>query len=116
MPPIEVVCPNGHKLRVKDEFAGKWGLCPVCGVRMKVPEKPRDDLSEDEILELLGPASGKSEPEQSPEVTHRVSGPEAAPRPPKKICEKCNREVLAETRICPYCRTYIGLAGSYPKF
>ncbi|MGQ9606856.1 MAG: lactate racemase domain-containing protein, partial [Thermogutta sp.] len=49
-------------------------------------------------------------------VPHRVPGPEAAPRPPKKVCEKCNREVLAETRICPYCRTYIGLAGSYPKF
>lgn len=30
---IKVTCPNGHALKVKDEFAGKAGLCPHCKAR-----------------------------------------------------------------------------------
>jgi hypothetical protein len=27
---IQVECPNGHKFKVKDKYAGKKGLCPHC--------------------------------------------------------------------------------------
>jgi hypothetical protein len=30
-------CPQGHKLNVKAELAGKRGICPECGVRFVVP-------------------------------------------------------------------------------
>ena len=55
---IKATCANGHVLKVKDEFAGKTGLCPHCRGRVFVPmpihnlEKAR--ISDDEILGLLG--------------------------------------------------------------
>ncbi len=34
---IRFYCPNGHKLNVKAELAGKMGICPKCGVHMLIP-------------------------------------------------------------------------------
>jgi len=33
---IPVQCPNGHRMRVKDELRGKKGLCPTCGVKFRL--------------------------------------------------------------------------------
>lgn len=104
---IEVYCPHGHRLKVREEYSGRTGACPVCGAKVKVPEK-KQSLSEDEILKLLGEA-----PPPRPENPVAESGPEgpsppAPARLPKKICEKCHREIIAATRICPYCHTYLG--------
>lgn len=101
---IEVVCANGHTLKVKDSLAGKTGLCPVCKVRVRVPD-PTKGLSEDEILTIL--ASESAESEGLREYHNPDGAAEVAPTPPKKICPKCQREILAATHICPYCRTYI---------
>ena len=29
-------CPNGHRIKVKDRFAGKRGLCPTCGATFRI--------------------------------------------------------------------------------
>ena len=29
-------CPNGHRIKVKDRFAGKRGLCPTCGATFSI--------------------------------------------------------------------------------
>ena len=34
---IRFYCPNGHKLNVKAELAGKTGFCPECGARLQIP-------------------------------------------------------------------------------
>jgi hypothetical protein len=34
---IKFRCPNGHKLNVKSFLAGKKGVCPKCGTRMRIP-------------------------------------------------------------------------------
>lgn len=34
---IRFFCPNGHKLHVKSFLAGKKGICPECGARMRIP-------------------------------------------------------------------------------
>ena len=49
--PIEVVCPNGHLLKVKDKYAGKSGLCPHCQAPLLVPAPRADD--EDDSIELV---------------------------------------------------------------
>ncbi len=40
---ILVTCPNGHKHKVKDRYAGKLRLCPVCRAPIHIPGK--DELS-----------------------------------------------------------------------
>jgi hypothetical protein len=59
---IMAKCANGHVLRVKDEFAGKSGLCPHCRARVFVPMPIREKsrISDDEILGLLGQAAKPS--------------------------------------------------------
>jgi hypothetical protein len=35
---IRFVCPNGHKLNVKSDLAGKRAICPHCSAKVIVPE------------------------------------------------------------------------------
>lgn len=104
---IEVMCPHGHRLKVREEYGGRTGACPVCGARVKVPER-KQSLSDDEILKLLGEAPPPGTENPTPETTESTDAAPPPPRLPKKICEKCHREILAATRICPYCHTYLG--------
>src|SRR3954470_22092743 len=34
---IKFHCPNGHRLNVKSFLAGKKGVCPKCGAKMRIP-------------------------------------------------------------------------------
>jgi hypothetical protein len=34
---IRFLCPNGHKLNVKTELAGKRAVCPECGAKLMIP-------------------------------------------------------------------------------
>jgi len=107
---IRVSCPNGHALVVKDSFAGKVGLCPKCKARVSVPEPAEDELSEDLIMNILGPHKAGppkpfSVPEEMPPSELAVGGDKSSP--PKKSCHKCNREISAAIHICPFCHTYI---------
>jgi hypothetical protein len=34
-------CPNGHRVKVKDQQAGKRGLCPTCGAAFRIPQLSR---------------------------------------------------------------------------
>ena len=34
---IVTFCPHGHRINVKDSFAGRKGLCPTCGAKFQIP-------------------------------------------------------------------------------
>jgi hypothetical protein len=34
---IRFSCPNGHKLNVKENLAGRRGICPACGAKFVIP-------------------------------------------------------------------------------
>ncbi|MGI6414246.1 MAG: hypothetical protein ACOX1P_01145 [Thermoguttaceae bacterium] len=109
---IKVVCPNGHVLRVKDSLAGKTGLCPTCKARVSVPEPETSSMDESAILSILGPYEpGKAV--RSLTTTNPFEE-EVQRRPAKKEmrrCIHCEKEIEAETHICPYCKRYIGGPG-----
>jgi RNA polymerase subunit RPABC4/transcription elongation factor Spt4 len=97
----------GHKLKVKDRYAGKTGLCPRCGSRVRVP-----GVSEQEILRLLA-CDGLIEADH-PEPAAVLPGAEAAETRPvrlpltsgSKACPRCKKDVRAGFDLCPYCGTY----------
>ncbi len=105
---ISAKCPNGHMLKVKDEFAGKSGSCPHCGSRVFVPmpvhttEKAR--ISDDEILGLLGPPNkAKDEPSPSPPLSDTVLHPgHDAPKPESGI-GLLGSSILRKQKVCPQC-------------
>jgi hypothetical protein len=123
---IQVVCRNGHALKVKSEFAGKQGLCPVCKVPIEVPSLAATKLSEDAIINILESHSPAPPRPAAAVVSARrpvatvaaavpaPSPPVAAPSPPsqqgspfRKVCHKCKQEVVAGIHICPHCHAYV---------
>jgi hypothetical protein len=111
---IRVNCPNGHPLRVNETLAGKTGLCPVCKALVKVPEPMQSsEISEDQILNFLGPHQPAGPRKRENGVTARAAVDASAegPVPPKKSCARCNQEIPATTHVCPFCHTYIGGAA-----
>ena len=113
---LRVVCSNGHSLTVKDRLAGKLGLCPVCKVKVQVPLVEDDGMSEDAIMDILGP---KQESPPAGRVEKEPSAAEAAkPKIPAphsaamKVCIKCKRTMDSGVHICPHCRCYVGGAGT----
>ena len=73
--------------------------------------EPKPDLTEDAILDILGPSSVLSERSVTDtihdfgdSVIMRESGIHHTPRKP---CVKCNRDIPATIHICPYCHTYL---------
>ena len=44
---IKFHCPNGHKLNVKAFLAGKKGVCPKCGTKVRIPLTSEPGLDSD---------------------------------------------------------------------
>jgi hypothetical protein len=110
---IQVVCPNGHQLVVRARLAGRIGVCPLCKAEIRIPQLSNGNVTEDDILDFLGPCNPGPKPHRQEldddwppaksGTRRRVDGPS----PPMKSCEKCNREIEVGTHICPHCHTYI---------
>lgn len=101
---IRCVCPNGHVLKVKETFAGKSGLCPTCKARIDVPRRSKRDVSEDAILDILGPPSSTSD---TGEFLQSAGDSWAGRDVREKHCYKCERLFPTTMHVCPYCHTYI---------
>ena len=110
---IKVVCPNGHVLRVKDSLAGKTGLCPTCKARVSVPELETSSMDESAILNILGPYEpGKAiRSSNTPNPFEEEAGQQRPAKKEMRRCIHCEKEIEAETHICPYCKRYIGGPG-----
>src|SRR5262245_51455506 len=48
---IKFHCPNGHKLNVKSFLAGKKGVCPKCGTKVRIPVASEAALADAELEE-----------------------------------------------------------------
>lgn len=57
---IVVYCPNGHRIRVREEYRGSAGKCPACGVLYLVPA-PAGDNEEAEQTAGVDEAATTSE-------------------------------------------------------
>jgi zinc-ribbon domain len=112
---IEVKCPNGHTLKVKDKYAGQTGLCPKCQSRVLVP-KLVPEMSEQAILDCIGPpppADNDLPVHQDPSLidpSGSASGTSLLRSSllgrSMKTCPKCRAEVRIAYDLCPHCHTY----------
>jgi hypothetical protein len=125
---IELECPNGHQLKVKDRYAGQTGLCPRCKARVRVPSP--GDVTDDDILDILGPPPPAPEPEPEPEDEHpstaAIASDDYVHQDPRhtdgsgisllgssiirgqKICPACGRKASFTFKWCPSCGTPLG--------
>lgn len=115
---IEVKCPNGHQLKVKDSMAGVTGRCPLCKAVVQVPKpEPPKGISEDAILDFLGPSPTLDDKSLSDTIhdfgDSSIMRGSGIHRTPRKTCTKCNRDIPALIHICPYCHTYLSELTAY---
>lgn len=116
---IQLTCPNGHPVKVEDKYAGRVGRCPACSAKVPIPEPNKSDISEDAILDILGPAEVAAPHAPEPLPVHQEGGSDthsggssiassaAVLQQPMKICPACKRRVSVRYQICPHCRTYM---------
>ncbi|MDY0166908.1 MAG: hypothetical protein RBS80_10215 [Thermoguttaceae bacterium] len=117
---IQVCCPNGHQLRVKDSFAGKSGCCPHCHAKVHVPVPA--GFSEDDVMGILGPAPvvPPEEPEDSSDSEQYVHQEARHEQPAEesgiglagssilrhaRVCPSCEKPTSFSFSICPRCGT-----------
>ncbi len=105
---ITAKCPNGHVLKVKDEFAGKSGLCPHCHSRILVPMPVHpietEGISDDEVLGLLGPPGDmKTKSAASPPTNYKA--PASSILKNQKVCLQCGHLASIAFANCPRCGT-----------
>ena len=107
---IEVRCPGGHALRVKDKYAGKTGRCPHCGGLVRVPQS-NEDL-EREVLEVLDSIADDTLPVHQETAHHEQASDvsllgSSVIRGKISKCPKCGHKVVVgSNRICPHCNSY----------
>jgi len=74
---IVAYCPNDHRVKVKDNLAGKKGICPTCGARFRIPFESQPDRKH-VAIDDTGP------PEELVAIDHAaaVSAPVSHQEPP----------------------------------
>jgi RNA polymerase subunit RPABC4/transcription elongation factor Spt4 len=123
--PIQLVCPNGHRLTAKESNAGKTGKCPVCKAAVRIPPK-KVIASDSVVMSILGDASAPKQKLAGTKIVLPKKNVPAATAVPKnadsfnasvssssamlphlKVCPNCEREIDMGYHICPHCHTYI---------
>ena len=109
---IQVNCPGGHVVQIKDKYAGRRGKCPLCGTPIDVPGVRR--LSEDEIAALMyGPPAIEDDSVVHDDHARRdgsgmsLAGSSAVGGIGLRVCPKCRAKVyVPENLICPQCNSH----------
>ena len=76
---IKFHCPNGHKLNVKAFLAGKKGVCPKCGTKVRIPTESEPGLVDSDVEETEPTHEGAAKSNGSGAVAAPVM---AAPKAP----------------------------------
>jgi hypothetical protein len=82
---IRFQCPNGHKLNVKTDLAGKRASCPECGAKLVIPAVSLDESSDLSAVAIANPVSANSQSQlanngaSAPPVRASISSPTTPP-------------------------------------
>src|SRR3954463_11170781 len=76
---IKFHCPNGHKLNVKAFLAGKKGVCPKCGTKVRIPTESEAGLVDSDVEETEATQEGAAKSNGSGAVAAQVMASPKAP-------------------------------------
>ncbi len=109
---IQVTCPNGHILHVKNKYAGKSGLCPHCHARVQVPT--RESVLDDYVLEVIGPPRvPKPDKYANDEHEHVHQEPRHAASQEDSGLSLLDSSVVRRKKFCSNCREFCSFAFSH---
>ena len=108
---IEVRCPNGHVLHVKERHAGKIGVCPHCSAPVRVPlaasvrgnDSPKAPSTHQATSDSV--VLQESRHDRMEWASASKTSDSFAPAGKGKLCLGCGRIVSQSFAICPQCGT-----------
>jgi len=111
--PIQLVCPNGHRLTAKESSAGKTGKCPVCQARIEIPVPNRSVVADSAIVvAVLGELNAQSAAQKVGRTVLAPKRPQAAVKDSSvlarlRVCPNCERDIDLGYHVCPHCHAYL---------
>jgi len=111
--PIQLVCPNGHRLTAKESSAGKTGKCPVCQARIAIPVPNRSATADSAIVvAVLGELNAQSAAQKVGRTVLAPKRQQAAVKDSSilarlRVCPNCEREIDLGYHVCPHCHAYL---------
>ena len=111
--PIQLVCPNGHRLTAKESNAGKTGRCPVCQAVVFIPIPSRPVVADSAVVvAVLGELNAQSAAQK---IGRTVLAPKRKTAAVKdssalarvRVCPNCEREIDLGYHVCPHCHAYL---------
>ena len=112
--PVELICPNGHRLTAKESSAGKTGKCPVCQARVAIPIPSRPVTADSAVVAaVLGELNAQSAAQKK--IGRTVLAPKRQPAAVKdssalarlRVCPNCERDIDLGYHVCPHCHAYL---------
>ena len=113
--PIQLVCPNGHRLTANEANAGKSGKCPVCKAPVTIPIPNRTVADDSDIVvAVLGELNAQAVA-KARQVGRTVLAPRRQTAAVKdssesartRTCPNCERDIDLGYHVCPHCHTYL---------
>jgi len=80
---IRFYCSNGHKLNVKEFQGGKKGICPYCGVKIRIPTESTRKSSKERLAEERRRTTEMAAADNPPAESAFVATPNDLPEPTK---------------------------------
>jgi hypothetical protein len=100
---IKFHCPKGHKLNVKAFLAGKKGVCPKCGTKVRIPLQSEAGLVDSDLEETdasQGPARVQANAAQAPAKSNG-SGAVTAPAAVAAVAPATGHPAIGSDRNDP---------------
>jgi len=111
---IKFHCPQGHKLNVKAFLAGKKGICPKCGTKLRIPEASEPallDSEDDESDDAGAEAAVKSNGAGAVAAVAHVPAPAVSAGPAPSVAASANDPIAEAPAAIWYVRPPTG--GQY---
>ncbi len=98
---IKFHCPQGHKLNVKAFLAGKKGVCPKCGTKLRIPEASEPGLGDGDADDSDGGKAPAGHPGNGAAVKSPAAVATAAPVMPAAVAMPAARPGVATPAPAP---------------
>ena len=110
---IRFSCPNGHRLKVPSQQAGRRAQCPKCKSTTRIPaaappaQIENSDLTDTGIMRIL-----ETGPDPLSTGTSNGTSESAAENSATKNCPRCQASLSTNMRVCDRCQLYLGFTDS----
>jgi predicted RNA-binding Zn-ribbon protein involved in translation (DUF1610 family) len=100
---VRFTCPQGHRLKANQCFAGQTVVCPTCGGKAEIPLPAANPITDTGALRLL-------------EAAELATAAQEEHLQATRACPRCGENILASASMCSHCRLYMFPSEAWKSF